>query len=130
MLPSKIFPDGKSRPNTGAWIALGAVCIIWGTTYLAIRVSLDAFPPFYLMAVRYSVSGGMMLLAAKLMGAKLPRGRELWLTSVLGIITIGMGTGLLCVAEEWVPTGLSALFIATQPFWMVLAQWALSGGSL
>ena len=130
MLPSKIFPESKSRTNTSAWIALGAVCIIWGTTYLAIRVSLDAFPPCYLMAIRYSTSGGLMLLAAKLMGAKMPRGRELWLTSVLGVITIGMGTGLLCVAEEWIPTGLSALFIATQPFWMVLAQWALSAGSL
>lgn len=130
MVTSKMFPESNNRANASAWIALGAVCILWGTTYLAIRVSLDAFPPFYLMASRYSVSGGLMLLVAKLIGAKLPRGRELWLTSIFGIITIGMGTGLLCVAEEWVPTGLSALFIATQPFWMVMAEWALSRGKL
>lgn len=71
-----------------------------------------------------------MLLVARCIKAKMPRGRELWLTSAYGVITLGLGTGLLCVAEQWVPTGLSALFIATQPFWMVLGEWALSRGRL
>ena len=128
MVRSNIIPVSNKKANTSAWIALGAVCILWGTTYLAIRIALDAFPPFYLMAFRYSLSGGILLIGAKLMGARLPSGRELWLTAVFGITTIGMGTGLLCVAEQWVPTGLSALFIATQPFWMVVVEWILSRG--
>jgi drug/metabolite transporter (DMT)-like permease len=82
-----------------------------------------------LMGVRYSLSGALMILGAKLWGAVLPTGRELWLTSLYGVITIGFGTGLLCVAEQWVPSGLSALFIATQPFWMVIVEWVLSAGA-
>jgi drug/metabolite transporter (DMT)-like permease len=112
-----------------AWLALGAVCILWGTTYLAIRIALESFGPLSLMALRYFISGALMMIGAKAWKASLPRGRELWLTALFGVITIGAGTGLLCVAEQWVPSGLSALFIATQPFWMVLMEWILSGGS-
>src|SRR4051812_46692096 len=114
---------------TSAWVALGAVCILWGTTYLAIRIALESFGPFWLMGLRYFVSGALMIAGAKLWGAALPKGRELWLTAVYGTLTIGAGTGLLCVAEQWVPSGLSALFIATQPFWMVIMDWVLSRGS-
>lgn len=117
------------RPRTRAWLALGSVCILWGTTYLAIRIALESFPPFLLMGVRYFLSGAIMVVGAKLWGATLPAGRELWLTSLYGVITIGFGTGLLCVAEQWVPSGLSALFIAAQPFWMVIADWVLSAGA-
>jgi drug/metabolite transporter (DMT)-like permease len=114
---------------TSAWVALGAVCILWGTTYLAIRIALESFGPFWLMGLRYFISGALMIAGAKLWGAALPKGRELWLTAVYGTLTIGAGTGLLCVAEQWVPSGLSALFIATQPFWMVIMDWVLSRGS-
>jgi drug/metabolite transporter (DMT)-like permease len=119
----------QQRSSATAWIALGAVCILWGTTYLAIRIALEAFPPFYLMGFRYSLSGLAMVVGAKLWGATLPSGRRLWLTALYGTITIGFGTGLLCVAEQWVPTGLSALFVAAQPFWMVIMDWLLSRGA-
>lgn len=70
-----------------------------------------------------------MVVGAKLWGAALPSGRQLWLTALYGTITIGFGTGLLCVAEQWVPSGLSALFVAAQPFWMVIMDWLLSRGA-
>jgi drug/metabolite transporter (DMT)-like permease len=123
------YPRTMPRQMMSAWLALGAVCIIWGTTYLAIRIALESFGPFSLMGLRYFVSGGLMMAGAKAWKAELPRGRELWLTAFYGVITIGLGTGLLCVAEQWVPSGLSALFIATQPFWMVIMEWVLSGGN-
>jgi drug/metabolite transporter (DMT)-like permease len=116
------------RKRTSAWLALSAVCLIWGTTYLGIRIALDSFGPLSLMAIRYLVSGTLLIAGAKIWKASLPAGRELWLTALYGTITIGLGTGLLCVAEQWVPSGLSALFIATQPFWMVVMEWALSRG--
>lgn len=116
------------RKKTSAWLALSAVCLIWGTTYLGIRIALESFGPFSLMAVRYLASGVLLILGAKIWNASLPRGRELWLTALYGTITIGLGTGLLCVAEQWVPSGLSALFIATQPFWMAIMEWVLSRG--
>jgi len=117
------------RRAMSAWLALGAVCIIWGTTYLAIRIALESFGPFSLMGLRYFVSGALMMIGAKAWRVALPRGRELCLTALYGTIAIGLGTGLLCIAEQWVATGLSALFIATQPFWMVIMEWVLSGGA-
>jgi drug/metabolite transporter (DMT)-like permease len=111
-----------------AWLALSAVCILWGITYLGIRLALDAFGPFYLMAIRFLLSGAILLIGARLLGAHIPRGRNLWLTSALGIVTIGMGTGTLVVVEQWMPTGLAALFISMQPFWMVTVDWVLPRG--
>jgi drug/metabolite transporter (DMT)-like permease len=80
------------------------------------------------MGIRFALSGGILLIGAKLLRLKIPHGRELWLTSLLGIITIGMGTGVLVVVEQWMATGLAALFISTQPFWMVSVDWLLPHG--
>ncbi len=71
------------------------------------------------MGVRYTISGGIMLLVAKAMGVHLPRGRELWQTALFGVIGLGVGTGTLCWAELTIPSGLAALFCTTSPFWMV-----------
>ncbi len=102
-----------------AYVALAAVCLLWGTTYLGIRVSLESLPPVTLIAIRYTISGAILLLIARLSGAYLPRGRELWLTALCGAICIGIGNGFLAIAELWVPSGLAALFYTTAPFWMV-----------
>jgi drug/metabolite transporter (DMT)-like permease len=72
-----------------------------------------------LVFLRYTVSGSVMLVGALLMGAHIPRGRELYLTAFWGVITLGIGNGCLAFAEEWVPSGLAALFVATSPFWLV-----------
>jgi drug/metabolite transporter (DMT)-like permease len=71
------------------------------------------------MSVRYLLSGGVMLIGAWAYGAELPRGRELWGTALFGVMTVGMGTGALAFAEQWIPSGLSALMVASSPFWMV-----------
>jgi drug/metabolite transporter (DMT)-like permease len=95
------------------------VCFFWGTTYLGIRVALESFSPVALMGIRYTISGGVMLIAARAMGVHLPRGRELWQTALFGLFTLGIGTGTLCWAELTIPSGLAALFCTTSPFWMV-----------
>ncbi len=104
------------------------MCFFWGTTYLGIRISLESLPPLYLIAIRYVISGSILLLAARIGGAHLPRGRELMLTAVCGIICIGIGNGCLAIAEEWIPSGLAALFYTTSPFWMVGIDALLPGG--
>ena len=90
------------------------MCVFWGTTYLGIRVALESFSPVALMGIRYTISGGLMLIVARFMGVHLPRGKELWQTAALGI-----GTGTLSWAELTIPSGLAALFCTTSPFWMV-----------
>jgi drug/metabolite transporter (DMT)-like permease len=74
------------------------------------------------------LSGSILLVAAALGGAKLPRGRELVLIGICGITSIGIGNGLLAIVEQWVPSGLTALFYSTAPFWMVGLEALLPGG--
>jgi drug/metabolite transporter (DMT)-like permease len=95
------------------------VCVFWGTTYLGIRVALESYSPVALMGIRYTISGGIMLIVARVMGVHLPRGRELWQTALFGVCALGIGTGTLSWAELTIPSGLAALFCTTSPFWMV-----------
>ena len=66
------------HPSFRAYAALASVCFFWGTTYLGIRMALESFPPLMLVSLRFSVSGAILLAAAFLRGAHLPKGRELW----------------------------------------------------
>ena len=118
----------RSHPHFKAYLALAAVCFFWGTTYLTIRMALEGFPPLVLVATRFTLSGAVMLLAARLMGARLPRGRELWLTSFYGLMVLGMGNGCLVYAEMWIPSGLAAIMLTVSPFWMVGIEALLPGG--
>lgn len=104
------------------------MCVFWGTTYLGIRMALESFDPVTLVCVRYLISGSIMLIGAKFAGAHLPRGRELWQTALYGVIALGFGNGCLAFAEQWIPSGLAALFVTTSPFWLVGIEAALPGG--
>ena len=117
-----------AHSQTSAYLALASVCILWGTTYLGIRISLETIPPLYLIAARYTISGALMLLGARLRSMYIPKGRELLQTAICGIICIGIGNGCLAIAETWVPSGLAALFYTTCPFWMVGLDAFLPGG--
>jgi drug/metabolite transporter (DMT)-like permease len=111
-----------------AYLALVAVYFFWGTTYLGIRISLEAFPPILLISLRFLLSGMLLLIGARLTGAAFPKGRELWLTALYGIIILGGGNGALVWAEQTVPSGLAALLLVTSPFWMVGLGAAFPGG--
>jgi drug/metabolite transporter (DMT)-like permease len=118
----------RRHPHFQAYLALAAVCFFWGTTYLGIRIAVAEVPPAMLMCVRYSLSGGIILMGAWLRRARFPRGRELWTTALCGVLTIGVGTGALTFAEVWVPSGLASLFVTTASFWLVFIDAAMPGG--
>jgi drug/metabolite transporter (DMT)-like permease len=109
-------------------VALLCVCVFWGTTYLGIRIALDSFSPAVLVCLRNLISGTITLTVAAMMGAHVPRGRDLWITAGYGLMIIGVGNGTLAVAELWIPTGLASLFITTSPFWFVGIDALLPGG--
>ena len=104
------------------------MCFFWGTTYLGIRMALETFPPAMLMGVRYTISGAILLGAALARKAHIPSGRELLLTSLFGVIIIGLGTGCLAFAETMIPSGLAALFVTTSPFWLIGIEALVPGG--
>jgi drug/metabolite transporter (DMT)-like permease len=109
-------------------LALVAVCLFWGTTYLGIRMSLETFPPLTLVCVRYILSGSITLLFAWFRGSYLPRGRELAAACFSGLLVLGVGNGALVFAEVIIPSGIAGLIVSMSPFWMVGAEALLPGG--
>lgn len=112
-----------------AYAALVAVCFFWGTTYLTIRMSLETFPPLIVVGARFFLAGAITLVGARIAGAHLPRGRELWLSIVNGMLILGVGNCALVYAELWIPSGLAALIISISPFWMVGIDRFILGGT-
>jgi drug/metabolite transporter (DMT)-like permease len=106
----------RSRRAYLAWVA---VCLIWGTTYLGIRIALETIPPLLMGAIRWIVAGGLLILVLKLRGVRMPRRGEWPALAVLGILLLGFGNGAVVWAEQTVPSGLTAVLVATSPFWMV-----------
>jgi drug/metabolite transporter (DMT)-like permease len=112
-----------------AYAALVAVCFFWGTTYLTIRMSLETFPPLIVVGARFFLAGVITLVGARIAGAHLPSGRELWLSIVNGMLILGVGNCALVYAELWIPSGLAALIISISPFWMVGIDRFILGGT-
>lgn len=110
----------------GAWMA---VCFFWGTTYLAIRVGLETMPPMLFAGIRFLIAGAVLFLVMhRQRGARLPVRREWFDLSVVGLALLGVGTGLVVWAEQWVPSGMAALLVATSPFWVAGIE-RFTGGS-
>jgi drug/metabolite transporter (DMT)-like permease len=100
-------------------LAFAAIFVVWGTTYLAIRYTVEAIPPFLAAAVRHTTAGSLLLAAAWWRGFR-PR-REHWAAaSVLGALFFLVGHGSLHWAEQYVPSGLAALLIASEPVWILV----------
>jgi drug/metabolite transporter (DMT)-like permease len=96
-----------------------AVCVLWGTTYLGIRVSLETIPPLVMAGFRWAVAGAIILSALKLRGEGIPPSRRWPALIVLGILLMGVGNGGVVWAEQTIPSGLTAVLVAAIPFWMV-----------
>ncbi len=112
-----------------ALAAFTTVCIVWGTTYLAIRIAVETIPPMLLTAMRFTVAGIIMTSIAVIRGERIPRElRTLANLAFVGFCMVGIGNLAVVWAEQWVPSGLAALFVATAPFWMALLELFRSGG--
>ncbi|HEX3646565.1 MAG TPA: EamA family transporter [Vicinamibacterales bacterium] len=102
-----------------AYLAWIAVCVIWGTTYLGIRIALETIPPLLMASMRWISAGGLLIVMLALRGERLPARREWPSLAILGILLLGFGNGAVVWAEQTVPSGLTAVLVATSPFWMV-----------
>lgn len=116
------------HPLFKPYLALAAVCLFWGTTYLGIRMALECFPPLALVSLRYIISGGLLVAFAAARGMALPRGRELLAACFSGLLVLGIGNGALVFAEVAIPSGIAGLIVSMSPFWMVGAEALLPGG--
>jgi drug/metabolite transporter (DMT)-like permease len=101
-----------------AWFAWIAVCLIWGTTYLGIRVSLETMPPMLMGGLRWIFAGGVLAVYMASRGERLPPRSEWRPALLLGFLMLVLGNGGVVWAEMFVPSGLTAVVVASAPFWM------------
>lgn len=115
--------------KTKVWIALLALYIVWGSTYLAIRFSVETIPPFLHAALRFLVSGLILYFWRRAAGDPAPTASNWKATAIVGTGLLLGGNGLVAWAEQTVPSGIAALMITTSPFWLVLFESLRAGGA-
>jgi drug/metabolite transporter (DMT)-like permease len=112
-----------STPSRSAYLAWVAVCLLWGTTYLGIRVALETIPPLIMAGFRWTVAGAIILVALRIRGERIPPRSHWPALLLLGILLMGFGNGCVVWAEQTLPSGLTAVLVAAIPFWMVAVEW-------
>ena len=139
---------GNSRAAFSAWAALLVVWLVWGSTYLAIRVADRSIPPFAMAATRYLAAGAVLYPVAWLgsrrqQAAAQPAGpagsagsrassrlAQWGGMAVVGTLLLAFGNGGVSYAEKTLPSGLAALLVASVPLWMALADRVINGQSI
>lgn len=115
-------------PERLAWAAWITICVVWGTTYLAIRVALETVPVLLVAGLRWMTAGVLLAIFAIATGRRLP-GPRLWASlALLGFLMNVIGNGLVVWAEQFVASGLTAVLIASVPFWSVGVEACLPAG--
>ncbi len=109
--------------STKIAIGLGVIYIIWGSTYLGIRLAIDTIPPFIMSGIRFLTAGLLLYAWSRYRGIAKPTARQ-WRSSwIVGGLLLLMGNGGLAWAEQSVPSGIAALIIASIPIWFVMLDW-------
>jgi drug/metabolite transporter (DMT)-like permease len=115
-------------PPAVAYAAFVTVCIVWGTTYLAIHVALETVPVLLVAGLRWFGAGVIMSALMLATGRGLPKAR-LWAPlALLGFLMNIVGNGFVVYAQQFVASGLTAVLIATTPFWSALVERLLPNG--
>ncbi|TBR36920.1 MULTISPECIES: drug/metabolite exporter YedA [Dyella] len=96
-------------------LALFALYVIWGSTYLGIRFALESYPPFLLAGVRFLIAGSLLFGVLRLRGVAMPTRAQWGNAAVTGILLLGFGNGLVCFAEQTVSSGIAAVAVASMP---------------
>src|SRR5258708_36358264 len=110
----------SSRPLI-AYLALGAVCVIWGTTYLALRVGVTQFPAFLFSVMRFLFAGPILLGIALTVGKGTLPGKQIMIhQAIAGLFMITFGISVVGWAEMYVSSGLAAIICSMMPIWVIL----------
>jgi drug/metabolite transporter (DMT)-like permease len=109
----------NNNENFKAYLAWISICIIWGTTYLAIRIGVEDIPPVLFAGLRWLIAGPILFLFLRLRGMPLPQKEDLIPMGIIGLALLGIGNGFVVFAEQSVPSGLTSLLVTTVPFWIV-----------
>jgi drug/metabolite transporter (DMT)-like permease len=111
-----------------AWIAWGTICIVWGTTYVAIKIALQTIPPFLMGGLRYIAAGLLLGALAAIRGYRLPPAGQWGSLAVLGFLMLLLGNGGVAWGSQYLPSGLVAVLVGMSPFWMTGVDALMRGG--
>jgi drug/metabolite transporter (DMT)-like permease len=109
-------------------IAFAAVYLIWGSTYLAIKLAIDTIPPLLMAGSRFLVAGAALWMLAPGSWRMRPTPRDWTWAFILGGLMLLAGNGIVSIVESKMPSSVAALIITSVPLWMVLVDWVLGGG--
>lgn len=131
-MPGAHGAESNAGRRTLSWVALSVVYVVWGSTYLAIRVGVRHLPPLFLAGSRYVVAGALLYPIAvwaqkRTRGpseASTHPGPKAWLAgAIVGILLLFAGNGGLTIGETTLPSGFAAVLVATVPLWMIVFAW-------
>ena len=124
VVPGSSQPTRSRAHSIQLALAFAAIYLVWGSTYLAIRYAVETIPPLVTAGIRHSVAGGILLAWAWARGFRPTRAH--WISgSIVGALFFLVGHGTLHWAEQYVPSGLTALLVATEPMFIVLLAWLI-----
>ncbi len=126
---SPAVEPSASRMSTLVIIAFGLVYVVWGSTYLAIRVGIESFPPLLLAGSRHLLTGLILYPILRWKTGVRPTLAHWRMSFITGFLLLFLGNGGVCLAERTVPSGVTALLVATVSLWMVLVDWLRPEGT-
>jgi drug/metabolite transporter (DMT)-like permease len=124
-------PDESPIPSNNRVLmvlAFAAVYLIWGSTYLAIRVGVRSLPPFLMSGCRFVCAGGLLYAVLRARGTAAPTRAQWARAAIAGLLMLTAGNGLVTWAEKQVPSNLTALLVAAVPLYMAVFDWVRPGG--
>jgi len=117
-LSSTAAPKAAAVTPLQVVLALASVYLIWGSTYLGIRIALEGYPPFLMGGLRFVAAGGLLYAFLRWRGHAPPTRMQWRNAMVLGLLLVMLGNGLVNFAEQTVSSGLAAVAIASMPLWV------------
>jgi drug/metabolite transporter (DMT)-like permease len=118
---------GYDKEELKSILAFLCVCIVWGSTYLAIKIGVSAFPPALFAGFRFLPAGIAMIVYARIKGLEFPNLFDIRRHSVIGLFLLVGGNGGVVLASQWVYSGLTSLIVASMPIFMALIELAFPG---
>lgn len=112
----------KTAPRWQLLLGFFCIYVLWGSTYLAIRIGVSTLPPFFMGGIRFIIAGSLLYGYSRWRGAPKPD-REQWKNAgIIGILLLVIGNGAVAWAEQRVDSGVASLLVATVPLWIVLGE--------
>jgi len=126
-----VASDTIAAPRYLVVLAFAAVYLIWGSTYLGIRYAIETIPPFLMGGLRHFSAGCILMLGLRCFSRSpfyFGTPREWRDAAIVGFLLLVCGNGGVTWAEQYVPSGITALMVAVVPLWMILFEWIRPGG--